>query len=290
MIRCKINGREWEGLTWFENLIFGLVSGIAEFLPVSTGAHQELLLKLFGISEISGLQYFTVHLGLLAGVILYSMSDLIRFRRELRLARIPMKRRRRQPDMRIVLDRKLLGSGMLLAALGGFAGGYFRDHFSALSMICIMLVINGAALFLPMLFTSGNKDSRHLSALDGWLFGACAGIGMIPGLSRMALVYSAATIRGVDRQSACRYGILLGIPSLAGYVAADLLALTAAGSGAVTVSVLLNICLLFITSVFGTYLSLSMLKNLTARRSLSDFCYYCWGSALLALILHLSVS
>jgi undecaprenyl pyrophosphate phosphatase UppP len=157
-------------------------------------------------------------------------------------------------------------------------------------MICIMLMINGAALFLPMLFTSGNKDSRHLSALDGWLFGAGAGIGMIPGLSRMALVYSAATIRGVDRQSAFRYGILLGIPSLAGYVATDLLALTAAGSGAVTVSVLLNICLLFITSVFGTYLSISMLKNLTARRSLSDFCYYCWGSALLALILHLSVS
>lgn len=277
-------------MLWFENLIFGFVSGITEFLPISTGAHQSLLLKLFGVSDISATQYFCVHLGLLTGLIFYTMSDLIRFRREMRLARVPKRMRRRQPDMRIVLDRKLLGSGMLLSAAGGFAGGYFRSYFNSLSVICVMLVLNGAALILPAFYSAGNKDSRHLSTADGWLFGACAGIGMLPGLSRIALVFSAASLRGTDRQTACRYGILLGIPSLAGCVAADLFILTAVGFGTVTASGIFSIILLFITSVFGTYISLSMLKNLTVRRSLSDFSYYCWGAALLALILHLSVS
>lgn len=277
-------------LSWFENLIFGLVSGLTEFLPISSGAHQAILLKLFGVWEISPVHALLIHAGLFCGLIFFSLSDLIRIRREMRLARVPMPKRKRQPDMRIVLDRRILGSGAFLAAAGGIVSGYFGDKMHSLSTICIMLAINAAILFLPSLYSAGNKDSRHLSPADGWLFGLCAGIGMLPGLSRMALVSSAVSLRGADRQIACRYGILLGIPSLGGVLAADLYRTVTIGFGALSFGMILSLFTAFLTTALGAYISLSVIKNIAVRRSNSAFSYYCWGAALLALILHLSVS
>ena len=277
-------------LSWFENLIFGLVSGLTEFLPVSTGAHQAILLKLFGVWELAPVHTLIIHAGVFCGLILYSLSDLIRIRREMRLARIPIRKRKRQPDMRIVLDRRILGSGAFLAAAGGIVSGYFGDKLYSLSTVCIMLAVNGTILFLPSLYSAGNKDSRHFSPADGWLFGLCAGFGMLPGLSRMALVSSAVSLRGADRQTACRYGILLGIPSFAGLLAADLYRTVILGFGTLSFGMILSLVAAFLTAGAGAYISLSLIKNIAARRSNSAFSYYCWGAALLALILHLSVS
>ena len=48
-----------------ENIIYGLISGITEFFPVSSRAHQTLLQFMFGVESRNYLQEFLVHIGIL---------------------------------------------------------------------------------------------------------------------------------------------------------------------------------------------------------------------------------
>ena len=61
---------------WLETIIYALISGIAEFLPVSSVAHQSILLKLFGCTENMAALNFTVHLGALAALYISCQSHL----------------------------------------------------------------------------------------------------------------------------------------------------------------------------------------------------------------------
>ena len=51
-------------------LIYGVVSGLAEMLPISAPAHQQLLRHLFGTGQTDYLMNLFVHMGLLGAVCL----------------------------------------------------------------------------------------------------------------------------------------------------------------------------------------------------------------------------
>ena len=81
-------------LNWLQSLLFGLVSGLTDILPVSAQAHKAVLLKLFGISSEPVILRFTIHLAIFAGLYYCSQNHILRISRQLRLARIPKKRRK----------------------------------------------------------------------------------------------------------------------------------------------------------------------------------------------------
>ena len=52
----------------FQTMVYGLVSGIAEILPISSQAHRLLILKLFGQSREPELLRLLIDLGVLAAL------------------------------------------------------------------------------------------------------------------------------------------------------------------------------------------------------------------------------
>ena len=48
--------------TWYESLLYGMVSGLTDILPVSAQAHRQLLLKLFGASSDLSLMILFIHI------------------------------------------------------------------------------------------------------------------------------------------------------------------------------------------------------------------------------------
>ena len=55
-------------MNFFESCLYGLFSGLAEFLPVSAEAHQVLLRQLFGVEGKLPLLNLLVHIGALLAV------------------------------------------------------------------------------------------------------------------------------------------------------------------------------------------------------------------------------
>ena len=51
-------------MSWFESVLFGFISGLTEFFPVSAQAHQTLLLTLFG-SKAGSVLTLMIHIAVL---------------------------------------------------------------------------------------------------------------------------------------------------------------------------------------------------------------------------------
>ena len=65
-------------MNWLQSLIYGLISGLTEHLPVSSLAHQRILHSLFGVSQSDPICDLLVHLAVLFAVFFSAFCCAIR--------------------------------------------------------------------------------------------------------------------------------------------------------------------------------------------------------------------
>lgn len=276
-------------LNWLESLVFGLVSGLAEFLPVSAQAHRAMLLKLFGSGQEDPLLRLLIHLGAFLAVIVASKPQIAQIRRERRLARIPKRRRKRQPDSKILLDLQIVRTAFVPSLLGLVIYAATGSWSGSLLSIAAFLLLNGLVLFLPAHLPAGNKDSRSMSGLDSLLIGLSAALGMIPGISRMGMTTSTAQIRGADKQQALTWSLLLSIPVLLCLMGLDIYGIASIGTAAFGGAVLFQYILSAAAAYCGGYIAIQFMRFLAVKAGFSGFAYYSWGAALFAFILYMTI-
>jgi undecaprenyl-diphosphatase len=276
-------------LSWFESLVYGLISGLTEFLPVSSAAHQALVLKLFGHNSSNCLVSLFVHCAVLLALYMDRHIHIQQLRREVRLAAVPKRRRKRQPDQGRIMEVRLLRNAVIPMLLGFLIYGYLRGLGSDLHRISLFLLLNGVVMFLPVMFASGNKDARNMAGFDSLLLGLCSVLGLIPGFSRVGVMISMALIRGVDKENALNWSLLLTIPAMICYGAMDLFALFTGGLVSFGIPSLLGCVLAAAAAFLGTRLAIRTMRSLVRTAGFSGFSYYCWGAALFSFIMYLSI-
>ena len=174
--------------SWLQGLLYGLISGLTEFLPVSAETHRMLYLHLSGISPEPTVLRLCVRLFALLGLILACRDVLSRLRRERRLAAIPPRRRRRKPDQACTMELRLAKTAALASAVGLLVYNRFKLYTDVLWFHAAILVLNGILLYIPQFVLRGNKDARAMSSLDGVLIGVSGALSVLPGFSRMAAI------------------------------------------------------------------------------------------------------
>ena len=275
-------------LNWFESLIYGLVSGLTNFLPVSSQAHEALMLKLFGAAG-GPLIRLVVHAAVWEALYLALRGDIEQMLHARQLAKIPPRRRTRQPDQQRLLDFRLVQTAavpMLLAfVLMPFVNGWNTD----LSKIACFLLVNGLILYIPRHLRSANKDSRSMSGLDGVLMGLCGALAVLPGISRVGAVTAAASARGADKEHALRWSFLLELAAMLVLVVLDAVELYNVGISAVDTQLVIGCVLAAATAFGGAVLGIQTMRFLAVRTGFSGFAYYSWGVALFTFILYLTV-
>ncbi len=268
-----------------QNLLYGFVTGISEFLPVSAAAHQRVLLSLFGV-EHAGISDLLCHMASLLAVCVACRAQISHIRRERHLAKIPRRRRRREPDETALMEFSLVRTAFVPVLLFSVLHIVCRGFTENLAVIAALLVLNGVLLLLPSLLPAANKDVRSMSPLDSLFIGAVAGLGAIPGLSRMAGALSVALARGAERKPALNWALLLSIPSLVCLMVLDVVALVTFGlglSGTAILGALVAAC----GAYGGAYIAIFFLRFLSVKQGFSGFAYYCWGAALFTFILYM---
>lgn len=274
-------------LTWLQCLIMGLVSGVAEFLPVSAEAHSTIVRSVLNLPETDALLRLILHGASLAALLWFCRREL----RHLQEERKIQKSRSRSQKLHSVRHRRVMLQ-MCRSALLPIAVAYVLlrryDYASQLQYLALILAANGLLLFLPSLFPRGNKDGRNMSPLDGFLMSLGSGMGFLPGLSRVSASLSLGILSGVNQSYALRLGLLMWIPCLAILLAVDAMTVVAGGLTLAT-SVLLRYLLAGIVAFFGSLSSLHILRFLSVKAGFSSFCFYSWGLALVSFILYLVV-
>ena len=274
-------------MNFFESCLYGLISGLAEFLPVSAEAHQVLLRQLFGIEGKLPLLNLFVHIGALCAVFSGAREILQRLYREYQLRRIPRRRRRRPSDAQSAADISLLKTALVPLLIGFLI--YIKSQNWQLSahIVAPLLFLNGILLYVPMYLPVGNKDARSLSPLDGLLVGISAMLAVFPGVSRVAATTSVAAARGAEPQNGYRWGLILSIPALAILALFDIVSLFTAELSGLTFLSVIQCVIGGITAFIGAYIGITLVRNIMQKTGIFVFSYYCWGAAIFTFILYL---
>ena len=274
-------------INWFESILYGIVSGLTEFLPVSSQAHQLILLHLFGESRAHPVLDLLVHIGMIAAILLSSGPMLRKTYREYRYSRMPRRRKKRAMNMQYVLDIRLIRIACVPMLLGFVLYAKTRDWSASLPFTALGLLLNGILLYFPMYLSQGNKDSRSMSILDGVLLGFGSALSILPGVSRIGAGTSAASLRGAAAQQVWKWTLLLSIPALVCFIGYDIFALFGGQAESVVFVDILKCLISGGCAYFAARVAIATLTQIVMRSNLYGFSYYSWGVALFAFILYL---
>lgn len=275
-------------LNWLQSILFGLVSGLTDILPVSAQAHKAILLKLFGFSEEPAILRFMIHLATLACLYYCCQAQILRISRQLRLARIPKKRRKRPLDTRTLMDYKLLRMMVIPALLVFLIYQKTSEWNHSLNWIAVFVLINAVILYLPVLMPSGNKDSRSFSPIEGLLIGLGGAVSVVPGISSVGTTTSIFLLRGADRTFALNMTLLLQIAVTAITLVMDVLTMWSVGIATISFGAVFCCILAAAAAFVGTFLGIKVLRMMAVNIGFNSFAFYSLGLALISFILFLT--
>lgn len=276
-------------LNWLQSILFGLVSGAADIVPVSGQAHRLLLLKFFGVNQMPNLLALVLHLSVAAALYLSSQGQFVRMNRARALARIPKKKRKRPLDTRSMMDWSLIKTMLVPTVIGLLLNSRVRGWSVNMFLIAGMLFVNGLILYIPQFLPTSNRDSRTLTRLEGVLMGLGAGASVLPGISTVGIMVSIASVCGIERLYGLNMTFIVKLFFLMGLMVYDLLAIITDGLGGLTVMLLAQYLFTGLLSFGASMFAIRLLRRLAPEHGFHTFGVYCWGLALFTFILNLVV-
>lgn len=276
-------------LNWLQSILFGLVSGAADIIPVSGQAHRLLLLKFFGVNQLPNLLALLLHLSVAAALYLSSQGQFVRMNRARALARIPKKKRKRPLDTRSMMDWSLIKTMLVPTVIGLLLNSRVRGWSVNMFLIAGMLFVNGLILYIPQFLPTSNRDSRTLTRLEGMLMGLGAGASVLPGISTVGIMVSIASVCGIERLYGLNMTFIVKLFFLIGLMVYDVLAIITDGLGGLTVMLLAQYLFTGLLSFGASMFAIRLLRRLAPEHGFHTFGVYCWGLALFTFILNLVV-
>jgi len=180
-----------------KSLIFGIIQGLTEFLPISSSAHLFIFNNLVGFTK-SALSFFIVlHFATLLSIIFFLQKDILNLLRKFRY---------------LVL---LFIITLITAIIGIIFDNCFDSLFDNNLLIYVALLING--IILITLKTKNNERSfQDMRYRDAILIGLIQGIAVFPGISRSGITITSLIRLGFKPQFAFQLSFLMAIPIIAG--------------------------------------------------------------------------
>ena len=196
-------------MNYFHALIFGMVEGFSEFLPISSTAHLMLTAHLLKLPQTNFLKSFQIAIQLgaiLSVVVLYWRSFLINFE-----------------ELKRVICA-FIPTGIIGFGLYKLIKKYFMDD---LNIVLAALFLGGIVLILFEKFhrPQGEAPSgvAQISYRKAFLIGVFQSFAVVPGVSRSAATIIGGVLLGVERRTVVEFSFLLAVPTMAAATTLDLL-------------------------------------------------------------------
>lgn len=252
-------------------VLFGIVEGITEWLPISSTGHMILLdqlVKLQVSPEFYEMFQVVIQLGAILAVVLLFFHKLNPF---------SPKKSPKARNQTWQLWFKVVVAVIPSAVLGLLLDDWMEEHLYNYVVVAIALIVYGAA-FLYLEQGNGRIAPRIKSvhAIDyktALLIGAFQCLSLIPGTSRSGSTILGAILLGVGRSAGAEFSFFLAIPTMVGASGLKLVKFLASGvsvTGA-EIGVLLIGCLV---SFLVSFLVIKALMDYVRSHSFRVFGIY----------------
>lgn len=198
-------------MTFFQAVVYGLVQGLTEFLPVSSTGHLRIVQALFGWRDPGSAFTAVIQLGTMVAVVLF-------FWRELLGIVLAWFRGLFDAGGRASLEYRM-GWYLILATIPvGVLGLAFQHQIETSARN--LWAISVALIVLALVLLAAEKSDRRtrgeddLNRTDAIVVGTAQALALIPGVSRSGATITAGLFRGLDRPTAARFSFLLSVPAV----------------------------------------------------------------------------
>ncbi len=274
----------------FQSLILGLVQGIAEFLPISSSGHLEVVKKIMDLEEVPLLFDVSLHMATLLAVVLF-------FRRKIwellkAFGRMISGRKYKEEGLseaeceaKDKNYRRYILAVVIATIITGAIGLVTSKIIPDLPIIyvCTGFIITAIILILSSVIerihmkksAAANETSpvpANQKAPNWWqsiIIGIAQGFGTLPGISRSGSTIAGSLFCGVDRAQAGEFSFICSIPAILGAFILELKDLDGISSiGAMPLVVG------FAVAFVSGYLALTWLMRLIKKGRLEYFASY----------------
>ena len=257
-------------IEFIKAILFGIVEGITEWLPVSSTGHMILLdefVKLKVSPEFYEMFQVVIQLGAILAVLLLFWNKLYPFGK---------KKTAEEKKNTWQLWFKVVVAVMPSAVLGLLLDDWMDEHLYNYVVVAITLIIYGVAFLLM----ESNKqkstkidDVHQIDYRTALFIGAFQCLSLIPGTSRSGATILGALALGVARPAGAEFSFFLAIPTMLGASGLKLVKFLASGvtaSGTELGVLAIGTVVSFIVSL----LAIKALMGYVRKRSFSIFGIY----------------
>ena len=251
-------------------VLFGIVEGITEWLPISSTGHLILLEKLIQLDVTEAfyeLFQVVIQLGAIGAVLVLFFHKLNPF---------SLKKTEIQKKNTWILWLKVVIAVLPSAVLGLLFDDLLDAYLYNYITVALMLIVYGVA-FLVVEKKAGHKlhiqDVQDIDYKTAFLIGAFQCLSLIPGTSRSGATILGALLLGVSRSAGAEFSFFLAIPTMLGASALKLLKFLLEGNLPTTneLTILLVGCAVsFLVSI----LVIRVLMDFVRKRSFAPFGVY----------------
>ncbi|OIJ20373.1 undecaprenyl-diphosphatase UppP [Anaerobacillus alkalidiazotrophicus] len=258
-----------------EAIIFGIVQGLTEFLPISSTAHIVITQLILG-TPFPGLTFeIYLHIASVFAVMIYFRKDLI----EVIIGFFSyFKTRSKKNRIQFFFGIYILIATVITGVLGMLLKDFVGDSMKTPPYIAGALIVTGLGLiFIERVHQYGARTEKDMNFFDAIVVGLGQTLAVLPGISRSGATLITALLVGLERDTAVRYSFLLVIPVILGStvlavgdVSSEIFA--AIGTPALIVS--------FITTFIFSWIGIVWLIDFLKRSKLIYFAIYCFAAAI----------
>ena len=200
-------------MNYINAIIFGLIQGLTEFLPVSSSGHSVILHNFISVALENELAFdVSLHAGTLLALVIFfrkDISGLLRF--------WFLSLRGEKSDLSRISWLIILGT-----VPAGLAGYFWSDLiefvFRSILVVAVMLIVIGILFLIVEAKGKKNKEMKELDWKSALIIGLAQALALIPGTSRSGITIIAGMATGLKREVAVRFSFLLSIPIILGAV------------------------------------------------------------------------
>ena len=255
-------------LEFLKAVLFGIVEGITEWLPVSSTGHL-ILLDEFVKLDVSAAFYemfqVVIQLGAILAVIVLFFHKLNPF---------SPKKDQIQKKNTWELWLKVVVAVIPSAVVGVLLDDWMDAHLYNYVVVAVMLIVYGVAfLFVEKRNAARNFAIRSVDAIDyrtALLMGAFQCLSLIPGTSRSGATILGGIFLGISRAAAAEFSFFMAIPTMLGASALKLLKFLMEGVQATSTEIMV----LVVGCVVSFVVSLLVIKGLMEYVRKRSFCVF----------------
>jgi len=198
-------------LEYFEFILYGLIQGLTEFIPISSTAHLKVISLLFGIDDPGPSVSAIIQLGSVFAIFWYFRNDFFKLRSQ---------------SSKKILDyllhsrllRSILTGTIPIVLFGGsiklFIPKFYDETLRSNLSIALVSLLMALFMYIAERSKKGSINLKNHSYSESFLIGLFQAFAIVPGVSRSGITISTALVSGWEKTDAAKFSFLLGMPAI----------------------------------------------------------------------------